>query len=149
MQLWYPTEIHTNLLHARQISDHADSNIHWNVALCHLISAGTPFTEQSVGMACACPLTKVTLFVLQLTRRGIPNPLSSSVYLPLTYDTNQNVLSVYLPSKMENPPAHLSNVANHLKSLCEQFRASGNPGCVIYYAIRHLISIPNLIRGPI
>lgn len=126
--------------------DNMDSSIYWNVTFCPLISAGTPFTGQSAGMATPCPLTKVTLFVIQLTRRGSSNHMFSSIYLPLTYDTNANLLNVYLPPKSkENPPAYISNIAGHLRTINEQFRQSGNQNCVIFSAIRQLITIPNLI----
>lgn len=124
-----------------------DPSIHWNIALCNLIPAGAPFIMP--GIASICPLVKVTLFVLQLTRRANYNPAAPSVYLPLSYDVNQNSLCVYIPPRMEvalpNTLPYMINIDVHLKQFCEQFRSSGNPGCVIYPAIRSLLTIPNLI----
>lgn len=123
-----------------------DGSIYWNFALCNLVPSGSPFMQMSNGMASACPLNKVTLFHVQLTRRNM-NPLTSSIYVPLTYDSTQNNLCVYIPPRLEstaNALPYIVTIDSHLKQSCEQFRASGNQGCVIYYAIRQLISIPNL-----
>lgn len=124
-----------------------DSSILWNVALCNLIPAGVPF--MSPGMSSICPLKTVTLFVLQLTRRANYNPAAPSIYLALSYDISQNSLYVYIPPRQEataaNSLPYLVGIDNHLKQFCEQFRSTGNPGCVIYHAIRQLLTIPNLL----
>lgn len=124
-----------------------DSNILWNVALCNLIPAGVPF--MSPGMSSICPLKTVTVFVLQLTRRANYNPAAPSIYLALSYDITQNSLCVYIPLRQEvtaaNSLPYLVGIDGHLKQFCEQFRSTGNPGCVIYHAIRQLLTIPNLL----
>lgn len=123
-----------------------DPGIHWNIALCNLIPAGAPF--MNAGMSSICPLKNVTLFVLQLTRRR-SNPSAPSIYLPLTYDISQNNLHVYIPPRMEvtasNALPYLVGIDVRLKQFCEQFRASGNPNCVIGPAIRQLLTLPNLL----
>jgi len=102
----------------------------------------------NAGMSSICPLRNVTLFVLQLTRRQSPSS-SPSIYLPLTYDLGQNSLHVYIPPRMEvnasNTLPYLVGIDVRLRQFCEQFRASGNPGCVIGPAIRQLLTIPNLL----
>lgn len=124
-----------------------DPSIHWNIALCNLICpTGAPFMN-AAGMPSICPLKHVTLFVLHLTRRN--SPQAPSIYLPLSYDQNQNLLHVYIPPKMEATASaalpHLPGIDLRLKQFCEQFRAAGNPNCVIAPAIRHLLLIPNLM----
>lgn len=125
-----------------------DPCIQWNIAICSLIPAGAPFMPMA-GMSSFCPLKTVTLFVLQLTRRANYNPAAPSFYLPLQYDTSQNQISVYIPPRMEvtaaNSLPYLIGIDGHLKQFCEQFRSSGNPGCVIYPAIRQLLSTKNLL----
>lgn len=127
--------------------DHMDPNIHWNVALCPLVTAGTPFI--GAGYSSICPLKAVTLFVLQFTRRVNYSPAAPSIYVPVTYDTTLNNLTVYIPPRSEatiaNQLPHLIGFEGHLKQFCDQFRASGNSACIIYPAIRHLITIPNLL----
>lgn len=126
-----------------------DSCIQWNIAICSLIPPGAPFMPLA-GMSSFCPLKQVTLFVLQLTRRANCNFAAPSFYLPLQYNTTQNQLSVYIPPRMEVTAAsslpHLIGIDNHLKQFCEQFRSSGNQGCVIYPAIRQLLSTKNLLN---
>lgn len=123
-----------------------DPNIQWNIAVCQMIPAGTPFMQP--GMSSICPLTKVTLFVIQLTRRANFNSAAPSVYLPLSYDLSQNTLQVFIPPRQEqtatNSRPYLIGIDGHLKQFCEQFRSTGSPGCVIFFAIRQLLSIPNL-----
>lgn len=122
-----------------------DASIQWNIALCNLMPAGAPF--MNAGMSSICPLKSVTLFVLQLTRRR--NLAAPSIYLPLSYDSTQNNLHVYIPPRMEvtasNTLPHLIGIDRQLKQFCEQFRVSGNPGCVIAPAIRQMLTIPNLL----
>lgn len=102
----------------------------------------------TTGMSSVCPLKTVTLFVLQLTRRGDHSPTAPSIYLPLSYDINQSNLHVFIPPKQEivavNSLPYLVRIDGQLKQICEHFRSSGNPGSVIYHAIRQLLSIPNL-----
>lgn len=105
----------------------------------------------TAGMASVCPLTKVTLFVVQLTKRDNNfNPTTPSIYLPLSFDVSQNSLFVYIPPRSEANLAsslpYLLGIDAQLKQFCEQFRASGSPGCVIYAAIRRLLTNPNLLR---
>lgn len=137
-------------LRAPQFSEHMDPSIQWNVAYCNLIPPGAPFIAP--GMSSICPLKTVTLFVLQLTRRGTNNPSAPSIYLALSYDMGQNTLHVHIPPKLEQTTAnsmpHLTGIANHLKRFCEQFRSTGSQACVIYPAIRQLLSIPNLLSLP-
>lgn len=123
-----------------------DANLQWNIGLCLLISLGTPYMPQAIppGMSAICPLKTVTLFVLQLTRRANHNPIAPSIYLPLSYDITQNTLYVYIPQKSDVNIPFLVGIDGHLRQFCDQFRNSGNPGCVIYPAIRQLLSIPNL-----
>lgn len=122
-----------------------DASIQWNIALCNLMPAGAPF--MNAGMSSICPLKAVTVFVLQLTRRR--NPAALSIYLPLSYDMSQNSLHVYIPPRMEatasNTLPYLIGIDRQLKQFCEQFRASGPPACVIRPAIRHMLTIPNLL----
>lgn len=101
-------------------------------------------------MSSVCPLTKVTLFVIQLTRRDNYNSPTPSIYLPLSFDSTQNSLFVYIPPRSEataaNSLPHLLGIDAQLKQYCDQFRASRTPGCVIYSALRHLLSSPTLLR---
>lgn len=128
-------------------SEHLDPNIQWNIALCPLITSATPFITP--GYPSICPLRSVTLFVFQLTRRGNHGPTAPSIHVALSYDAAQNNLCVYIPPRNEatvaNQLPQLAGIDGHLKQFCDQFKASGNPACVIYPAIRHLITIPNLL----
>lgn len=124
-----------------------EPTIHWNIALCHVVPTGTPFIMSNVtGMSSICPLKEVTLFILQLTRRSDPHP-AAFINLPLSYDLSQNSLYVYMPAKMEQSFTSyrptLLGIDGHLKQYCQQFKSSGNAGCVIHHAIRQLLSVPN------
>lgn len=119
-----------------------DSSIQWNIALCNLIPSGAPFMQP--GMSSICPLKAVMLFVLQLTKRANYSSTSQSIYLPLSFEINKNSIYVYIPPRVPNPLPYLVGIDGHLKQFCEQFRSSSNPGCVIYPAIRQLLTIPNL-----
>lgn len=120
-----------------------DPSIQWNIAFCNLIPSGAPF--MTAGMSSICPLKQVTIFVLQLTRRANYSPAAPSIYLPLSYELNKNSLYVYLPPRMSpHSLPYLVGIDGHLKQFCDQFRSTNNQGCVIYPAIRQLLTIPNL-----
>lgn len=128
-------------------SEHMDPTIQWNLALCSLITSGVPFITP--GFSSICFLKDVTLFVIQLSRRANYSPTAPSIYVPLSYDASKNELCVYIPPRAEasvaNQLPHLVAIHGHLKQFCDQFRASGSQACVIFPAIRHLITIPNML----
>lgn len=143
---------------------HMDQSVQWNIALCNLIPAGAPFMQ--AGMSSVCPLKTVTLFVLQLTRRNTSfaqSPMgASSIYVPFSFDSGQNTLSVYIPPRSENTAAasYLLGIDMNLKEICKDFRrtqkcrkcaiqscgvgnqgcGAADQGCVIFHAIRQLLT---------
>lgn len=128
-----------------------EPTVHWNMSLCNLIPAGTPFIgTSSAGVSSILPLKTVTLFVIQLKRRMNCGPTSPSIFLPLQYEPGTNTLVVYIPPRQEQTVAnslpHFNGINNTLKQFCQQFKASGNSSCVIFPALRHLITYPNLHR---
>lgn len=101
----------------------------------------------TAGMSSICPLKEVTVFVLQLTRKGSPSV--PSIYLPLSFDMSENSLRVFIPPRSEQAAKdslpYLIVIDRQLKQFSEQFRAPGNHACVIAPAIKRLLSIPNLL----